>query len=883
MATGIDWDHPEVRKGMDLFEDLFRDRPVPMRRPSPTREEKEEERRKGMELFEELFADRLYPPEVPEEVPEPTPPREEVEFVEEPSPVKIPSPAKWWSYKVSPPKWLTHSMDRDLFPDQTHPDWYTRYTDPSYPMSPIKPPYPPSPGISPPFWDISEILQLEPPGDKSSIFMTPPPPPPPKEMEPPLPEFYHDPSFPVTSFDMAMHKMHWELQKYEHDKEHIVQFVKMTPLVRDTQILTQELEALVKLYLPDVNAENMGPLIAYHALNDYIEITERKLKERYGEEASYGYRYPEITEEVLAAQVRLHKQKALDAIDSYKRGYLFLKRELEKAEAQLARCELELQAEKEIESVTVNQIEKLRAEEEAVELKYEASKLKRHFQNCPFKAEAEAAFFRHNELRRLIPQMKKELERTRVAHERDVKNMSIWVTLFPPNFVDRLQSLLNARLTKRGYKPVPVELYVQLVEEMETDLQNMKESRESNFESLSYDCREYTKFLNEHMAELEEARRITNDLLEEQSILRAELNSLRLEGENRKGLWAKLREEYIYYKDYNEMLLGKIIALHADASLQSEDLPVIAGPKSRSPSPVGISPAGTNTASPPASGSETFNISHIQSSPGFGESPGLLDDQRPSSDMLNISDLSQSGGSPEYESILQGQAQSDNLDEERPPSEMLDISDLSGSGGSPAYESIPQSQAQSDNLDDERPPSEMLDFSGLQGGGSFLASPEDSASSGKKTFAIPSPGKMEQLQMDVEIIPQDIRRSPSGERVVCDVAVQMQEAALRPPRRIEKRYQVVRGTPPISQTVGRRVDRRYGMFTPRTVIRRGHVGVRRPLFAGDFESPDSPWGTGRRTHPELMDLPQHAPSPRPPRLDTTIEWENPEMNTAFRE
>ncbi|GFR06169.1 uncharacterized protein TNCT_336031 [Trichonephila clavata] len=131
----------------------------------------------------------------------------------------------------------------------------------------------------------------------------------------------------------------------------------------------------------------------------------------------------------------------------------------------------------------------------------------------------------------------------------------------------------------------------------------------------------------------------------------------------------------------------------------------------------------------------------------------------------------------------------------------------------------------------------------------------------KSLIKFSSPGRSVPFNMELEMKPQGIRQSPSGHRVICDVALEMKEAEAPQPRwrNIHLLKHIVRGSPPISETIGRRFDRKHGLFTPRSVIRRDFIGVRRPLF-GDF-----PWVTGR--------TPPRTPSPIPSPLATTIEWE----------
>ncbi|GFY42268.1 uncharacterized protein TNIN_214641 [Trichonephila inaurata madagascariensis] len=131
----------------------------------------------------------------------------------------------------------------------------------------------------------------------------------------------------------------------------------------------------------------------------------------------------------------------------------------------------------------------------------------------------------------------------------------------------------------------------------------------------------------------------------------------------------------------------------------------------------------------------------------------------------------------------------------------------------------------------------------------------------KSLIKFSNPRRPEPFKMELEMKPQGIRQSPSGHRVICGVALEMKEAEVPLPRwrNIHFKKSIVRGSPPISETVGRRFDRKHGLFTPRSVIRRNFIGVRRPLF-GDF-----PYVTG--------ETPPRIPSPILPPLSTTIEWE----------
>ncbi|KAF8770379.1 hypothetical protein HNY73_017919 [Argiope bruennichi] len=201
MATGINYDDPEVRRGMELFGALF-----PPREPTPPRETgpSAEDIRKGAELFEALFYLSSLPSEISEETPpaaEPTPsPPRPPPVVLEPSPPKPTTPPRRIAVNT-PPDWLVRSMDRDQFELPTHPDWYKRFKDPEYRT-------PPSPRqhvlfTSPPYFpDISS--------DDSALdeaFLPPSPPPPPEVYSPepePLPiteAANYIEGVPFTSFD----------------------------------------------------------------------------------------------------------------------------------------------------------------------------------------------------------------------------------------------------------------------------------------------------------------------------------------------------------------------------------------------------------------------------------------------------------------------------------------------------------------------------------------------------------------------------------------------------------------------------------------------------------------------------------------------------------
>ncbi|GIY92387.1 hypothetical protein CEXT_756751 [Caerostris extrusa] len=73
--------------------------------------------------------------------------------------------------------------------------------------------------------------------------------------------------------------------------------------------------------------------------------------------------------------------------------------------------------------------------------------------------------------------------------------------------------------------------------------------------------------------------------------------------------------------------------------------------------------------------------------------------------------------------------------------------------------------------------------------------------------------------------------------------------------------------------MGRRFDRRFGMFTPKSALKRRHVRVRRPLFGEDYVSPEGyPSGAVRR-----VVTPVRVPPPaRAPVTRGSIEWSSPQ-------
>ncbi|GFS58458.1 uncharacterized protein NPIL_420211 [Nephila pilipes] len=240
-------------------------------------------------------------------------------------------------------------------------------------------------------------------------------------------------------------------------------------------------------------------------------------------------------------------------------------------------------------------------------------------------------------------------------------------------------------------------------------------------------------------------------------------------------------------------------------------------------------------------------IAQHQASPLWLEgSPGMLNEMRPptaledSLELLTISldslDLQKSVSSPvpvvAQRPTTYGHLREslDNLDSISPPSDLRDSLEISGNDGSPV-------RAQP----------------------AYIHPVKMATGSVKNLITFSSPRKPQSnINMELEMVPVNIRESPSGHRVLCNVGLKMKEAVVTKPRwrNIEITKHIVRGSPPISETVGRRFDRKYGLFTPKSVIMRKFVGVRRPLFGG-------------------LQFPPRIPSPRPPPLDTTIEWERP--------
>ncbi|GFT06736.1 uncharacterized protein NPIL_509971 [Nephila pilipes] len=125
-----------------------------------------------------------------------------------------------------------------------------------------------------------------------------------------------------------------------------------------------------------------------------------------------------------------------------------------------------------------------------------------------------------------------------------------------------------------------------------------------------------------------------------------------------------------------------------------------------------------------------------------------------------------------------------------------------------------------------------------------------------KTVSLASPIRKMPLHLNLEVAPQSISQSPSGEHVVCNIALGMAEAVVKP-RKVFAYH-----TPPITRSV-RRFDRQHGMFTPRSVFQGRNYAIRN-LFP---QSPTSvsPWETDHFEELEDQD--------RSPRLNNTIEWE----------
>ncbi|GFY38020.1 uncharacterized protein TNIN_328281, partial [Trichonephila inaurata madagascariensis] len=142
----------------------------------------------------------------------------------------------------------------------------------------------------------------------------------------------------------------------------------------------------------------------------------------------------------------------------------------------------------------------------------------------------------------------------------------------------------------------------------------------------------------------------------------------------------------------------------------------------------------------------------------------------------------------------------------------------------------------------------------------------------KRRVALKSPNRIEPLHLNIEIAPQNISESPSGERVICGIALRMEEAAVRP-RKVFAHH-----TPPIRKSITG-FDEKRGMFTPKSVFEPKNYAIRN-LFPKSQAS-ESPTETDYLE--ELEDLDRFLEDQdRSPRLNNTIEWETQSpVNTRF--
>ncbi|GFQ80526.1 uncharacterized protein TNCT_449331 [Trichonephila clavata] len=137
----------------------------------------------------------------------------------------------------------------------------------------------------------------------------------------------------------------------------------------------------------------------------------------------------------------------------------------------------------------------------------------------------------------------------------------------------------------------------------------------------------------------------------------------------------------------------------------------------------------------------------------------------------------------------------------------------------------------------------------------------------KRTVALKSPNRIQPLHLNIEIAPQNISESPSGESVICGIALRMEEAVVRP-RKVFTYH-----TPPIRKSITG-LDVKHGMFTPKSVFEPKNYAIRN-LF------PKSPSETDYLE--ELEDLDHFLEDQdQSPGLNNTIEWETQSLvNTGL--
>ncbi|GFW35627.1 uncharacterized protein TNCV_4434781 [Trichonephila clavipes] len=119
----------------------------------------------------------------------------------------------------------------------------------------------------------------------------------------------------------------------------------------------------------------------------------------------------------------------------------------------------------------------------------------------------------------------------------------------------------------------------------------------------------------------------------------------------------------------------------------------------------------------------------------------------------------------------------------------------------------------------QRPETLQTNFSNRKTKFSRISTDDFLDASLKRRVALKSPNRIEPLHLNIEIAPQNISESPSGERVICGIALRMEEAAVRP-RKVFAPH-----TPPIRKSITG-FDEKRGMFTPKSVFEPKNYAIR---------------------------------------------------------
>ncbi|GIY73683.1 uncharacterized protein CDAR_464041 [Caerostris darwini] len=136
------------------------------------------------------------------------------------------------------------------------------------------------------------------------------------------------PFYGASPFSQALQKMHNEIKKYEGQREHIVRFVELAPFVRDFHMIREELEFLLKEYIPGCQSEGVEPEMALNTLENLLHELSESLEERRGFKPAL--RSPPVSEEIQAAEFLLREDRAKEAIKDYKRVYYIVQSALER-------------------------------------------------------------------------------------------------------------------------------------------------------------------------------------------------------------------------------------------------------------------------------------------------------------------------------------------------------------------------------------------------------------------------------------------------------------------------------------------------------------------------------------------------------------------------